>query len=250
MKRGVLILSGLAGAIGAWHLIVRLYEPTPLPRPIDVLLSAARNWRLLAQGSADTSWRLIQGLLFGFVAASVLAVVSSRWLAMRSVLVGPVEFMRPIPPIALTPFFILLLGLGPDSQIGLVAMGAFMVFYIGWLEGLRVTPDPLVNSARSLGYDGLRLILCVAMPYAWPSQKPIWRLAIATGLSLTVAAEYMGAQGGLGYIIRNARTMLDFGLIAAASILLGAIAISLDHLITRIIDVTSPWSLKSETFDG
>jgi len=249
MRRWVLRITGLCAAVLAWHLLVSSLEPTPLPRPSDVVSSAWSNFRLLAEGAGYTTWRLIQGLTWGFLAATALAIASSRWMALRHLFGGPIEVVRPIPPIALTPFFILLLGLGDESQVGLIGLGAFMMFYVGWLEALRRTPDALLNSARSLGYDGLRLVLQVALPYAWPAQKPIWRLAIATGLSLSVAAEYLGAQGGLGFIIRNARTVLDFGEIAAASIALGGIAIAVDLVATEAIDFSSRWARKSGRFD-
>jgi ABC-type nitrate/sulfonate/bicarbonate transport system permease component len=169
---------------------------------------------------------------------------------LRDLAEGPIELLRPIPPIALIPFFILLFGLGDEAQVRLIALGAFMIFYIGWLEALRRTPDVLINSARSLGFEGLRLTLFVSVPFAWPAQKPIWRLAVASGLALSVAAEYLGAQGGLGYLIRNARTVLDFSTVAAASLILGVIVVVVDRAAVLAIDLTSSWTRKSERFDG
>lgn len=249
MKAWVLRAAGLICALGAWQLTVSLMEPTVLPLPHDVISSFRDNPVLLRDGMIATAARLLVGLTSSFVIATTLALLAFRWSSLRHFVEAPIEIVRPIPPIALTPFFILLFGLGGVSQIGLIALGGFMIFYIGWLEALNRTPRALVLSARTLGIDGLALVLRVAMPYAWPAQKPIWRLAIATGLALSVAAEYLGAQGGLGFLIRNARTILDFDLVAACSILLGAIAIAIDRAVVLLIDMTSRWSAEERKID-
>jgi ABC-type nitrate/sulfonate/bicarbonate transport system permease component len=240
---------GVIVALLLWQLAVRMNEGTLIPSPSAIASSALHNQALLLKGSLHTTGRIVAGLMIGFGFATFLALAARVSRHLQFMLEGPIEVLRPVPPVALTPFFIVLLGLGGSAQISLIALGSFMIFFVGWLEAFRRIPSILLRSAASLGYEGLRRIIHVDVPFSWPTQKPIFRVAIASGLALSVAAEYLGAQGGLGFIIRNARTILDLPLVGAASLLLGVIAVALDRLIVGLIDRTSAWTHVSETSD-
>lgn len=243
-------IIGVFLALLLWHLAAGQSGMALVPSPIDVIRTCIDQASLLWSAALATLERLVAGVFAGFALATALAIAGRRFHWLRLLTDGPIETLRPIPPIALTPFFIILLGLDAVAQISLIGLGTFMIFYVGWSEAFRRTPEVLLRSAASLGYSGWELIVYVMIPHAWPSQKPIWRVAIATGLALSVAAEYLGAQGGLGYVIRNARTILDLGLVAAASLILGIIAIVLDRVVIATIDLTSQWTKRSEASDG
>ena len=72
-----------------------------------------------------------------------------------------------------------------------------------------------------------------------------FRIILATGFALTVAAEYLGAQGGLGYLIRNARTLLDTASILVCASCLGLLSFLLDLIVHRVMRSATLWVARS-----
>jgi len=155
-----------------------------------------------------------------------------------------IETIRPIPPIALTPFFILWFGLGDLGQLLLVALGCFMVIIVTTVVSAKNVSPIYIRAAKSLGASKFKLYQTIIVPAIMPNIASAIRIAAATGFGLTVAAEYLGAQGGLGYMIRNARVTLETESILIAALILGLESLILDQLLRYTFNKLTAWLPK------
>lgn len=219
----------------------RLIFPSP-----DSLLSVFVNqWQTILKYSFTTWYRVLSGLAVGTLVGFCTGLIMTWNTLINSILDPLIELIRPIPPIALTPFFILWFGLGDLGQLLLVALGCFMVVVVTTVVSVKNVNPIYYRAAKSLGANDLDLYLTVFIPAILPSLASGIRVAAATGFGLTVAAEYLGAQGGLGFLIRNARTILQTDAILLAAILLGIESLVTDILLRIIFKTLTKWNPAS-----
>ena len=200
------------------------------------------NYQNILDYSFITWYRVILGMLIGILIGLVIGIIITWNKYIESVVDPIIEIIRPIPPIALTPFFILWFGLGDIGQLLLVSLGCFMVIVVSTVNAIRNVKIIFVRAASSLGASTLDLYRTVYLPAIMPSLSSAVRVAAATGFGLTVAAEYLGAQGGLGFLIRNARVTLNTEVIMMAAILLGILSLLTDQLIRLIFGIVTKWN--------
>ena len=164
----------------------------------------------LVSHSAATFVRLVGGLLLGGVLglALGLAVSWSRWS--RRLVELPMQFLRALPLLAMVPLFQLWFGTYFIGQVLFVAYGVGVIVFAGVVNAVRNVPQIYLDNARSLGASRV-----AALSHRDPAGD-LARHALGTLLSLgagwgaVLAAEYLGAQSGLGYIIVYAQ---QFGLL-------------------------------------
>ncbi len=177
-----------------------------LPGPvavIEALLNQLTNGTLVAN-LMPTMQRYLLGFalscIFG-IPIGLLCGVSAR---VRGYINAALEFLRPIPPIALIPLLILWLGIGNASKVAIVAYGAFWPIWLNTMLGVQEIPVLLRRSARVMGIHGIRYFTKVALPAALPKILAGIRISAALALIVVIAAEMIEATSGIGYEIVNA----------------------------------------------
>jgi NitT/TauT family transport system permease protein len=117
-----------------------------------------------------------------------------------------VEFIRPIPSVALIPLVVLLLGTGPDTKIALATFASVWPILFNTTYGLHEMDPQLVDTAKSFGMGGLSISLKVRLPSAAPFIMTGIRVASGIVLITTISTELLAsAAGGLGTFIESAR---------------------------------------------
>jgi ABC-type nitrate/sulfonate/bicarbonate transport system permease component len=146
--------------------------------------------------------------LAGYLIAGVLAVslglLAGRFpLVQRSI--GPlVEFLRPLPSVALLPLAILLLGIGNAMKVFLVAWACFFPILVNTIDGVRGVPTALLDTAQNLGLGRTRAIVSVVLPCASPAIATGLRVALSLMLVLVVVSEMVAGNSGIGFLIVEA----------------------------------------------
>lgn len=182
-------------------------NPTLLPGPIDVVesgIATAQTGELQGDILASLS-RIGEGFviaaLCGVLAA--FAVVACKPLAY---FVEPlIEILRPIPPLAFLPMLVLWFGIGEFSKVSFIAYSAFFPVFTTSIDGIKHVDPVLLRAASSLGASRSQIFRFVILPAALPSIFTGLRLGIALSFFVIVAAEFLGADSGIGYLINNAR---------------------------------------------
>jgi len=156
-----------------------------------------------------------------------------------------VEFLRPLPPTALIPFFIVWFGLGISGQLVLVGIGCFMVLTVSTYEAVHNTPERYPLAAASLGATKWAIYRSVFFPSIIPSLVPALRVSAALAFAVAVAAELMGAQSGLGFLMMVARRTLHTNTILVGIMIIAVQSFCLDLAIRAAGAWGTRWADRS-----
>ena len=239
----LVLFSAWWGLAAANANLFKWFNPVLFPGPPAIWKEA---WRLLVLGSLQ--WDMLTSLarvVQGFVIASILGVVVGTLVARIAVienLVEPVlDVLRPIPPLAFLPLLVLYLGIGEASKIGFIAYSAFFPVFTTTREGIKYVDPLLVRAAESLGASQRDILRYVIIPAAMPSIITGLRLGFALSFFVIVAAEFIAAERGLGFLINDAREFfrVDRMLLGAAAI--GLLGYGFNQLFSRLERVLLPW---------
>jgi ABC-type nitrate/sulfonate/bicarbonate transport system permease component len=180
----------------------------------------------------------LQGWALGLLISSALAiplgiVIGSSRMLWRSVRVI-VEFLRPIPSVALIPLAILVYGTGLQSKVFLATFACFWVLLVQSLYGVQDVDPVATDTARSFGFSRAQRLFRVTLPSAVPYIATGLRLASTVSLILCVTAELVIGSAGLGRSINIARSGGNVELMYALIIVTGLLGWFLNGLFTRV----------------
>ncbi|MDT0569565.1 ABC transporter permease [Streptomyces sp. DSM 3412] len=202
--------AGLVGFLALWEAVPRVgvvkddYFP-PISRVVDALVTELADeafWTAL--GDTLTGWAV--GLLIAVTAGILVGVVIAVVPYLREVTSSTIEFLRPIPSVALIPLAVLLYGSELRSVLLLVVYASFWQILIQTLYGVQDVDPVAEETARSYGLGTWARIRHVLWPTALPYVMTGVRLAAAVALILAVTAELVIGAPGLGQRIAVAQT--------------------------------------------
>lgn len=207
-----------------------------LPSPSEVLKSfeaLLMNGQLITDTSL-TLLRVILGLIVSALVGIPLGILmgwSKTVSDLSSLMIG---LLRPIPPIAWIPFAILWFGVGLESAIFIIFVGSVFPILINTMDGVKRVDKVLLESAYTLGANQMQTLRKVVVPASLPSIVTGLKVGVGVGLMCTVAAEMIGSNNGLGYLIFTSTSMLDTGSAIVGMITIGVIGLGADYLFSRL----------------
>lgn len=252
LRRGravVLRLGAVAAFLALWSLVSgavvvwRLFNPIFLPGPWlvlgNVLDMAARGslWIHLAA----TLERVALGFATGAALGVVLGLTAGQFRPIRNVVEPLVELLRPIPPLAMLPMFIVWVGIGETSKIGFITYATFFPIFLTTVNGVRQIDPLLLRAARSLGARGVGLFTRVILPAALPDILIGLRLGVALAFFVIVISEFIGAEHGLGYLINDGRNFFLVPQMLGAAVVLGLLGYASNGLVRLLERRLTRW---------
>ncbi|WP_241687758.1 ABC transporter permease [Janthinobacterium sp. 17J80-10] len=223
-------------------------DPDYLPSPLGMF--AAFN-ALLADGYKDIPLYAHIGAslgrtLAGFALGALLGIplgLLTGYSRVGSALVSPLmAFVRPIPPIAFIPMAVLYFGLGELGKIVLIFFTAFNYAQVNAHAGAAGVPIAYHRAAQSLGLSRLQIFFRVVLPAAVPQIFTGLKVAMALSWAVVVAAELVGAQRGLGFMIADAAQLFHIPVVFIGIALIGAIGLLLNFILDRLERVLVHWN--------
>jgi ABC-type nitrate/sulfonate/bicarbonate transport system permease component len=222
-------LGAVAAFLGLWSLaaglvvLLGLFNPIFLPGPWVVLGAIGE---LAAKGElwahvAATLERVAVGFTTGALAALALGLAAGYFRAVGDLVEPIIELLRPIPPLAVLPLFIVWVGIGEASKIGFITYATFFPMFLTTVHAVRQIDPLLLRAARSLGARRLQLFLRVILPAALPDILTGVRLGVALSFFVIVISEFIGAEHGLGYLINDGRNFFLVPQMLGSAIVLG-----------------------------
>jgi ABC-type nitrate/sulfonate/bicarbonate transport system permease component len=259
MRRIALLLpspgGGASAALGFAILLAIWWAACSIFQLRAVILPAPQAvWRellaMMRSGSLATDvqtslWELLWGFLLGGAAGllSGIALARHRWL--RAFLDPIVETFRFVVPFSLVPLVIVWFGVSPLGKIFVVAYACYFVVAINTASAIQGIDPLLLKAASMLGITGWRLLGQVILPAALPRILTGLQLALANAWVAVVAAEYVGASAGLGYLITNAQSGLETAKVMAGMVIIGAFGYALSLLGTLVHRASVPQATTS-----
>lgn len=243
VKRLVLRLLSVLGFFAIWWAvswgnatIVKAFPPVLLPSPADVFavgLQLVKSGELQQHILASLS-RVVQGFFLAAVIGILVGTLVGRSRTIENLLEPMIELLRPIPPLAFLPMMVLWFGIGEGSKIAFIAYAAFFPIFTTTVEGIKYVDPVLMRAASSLGANERDLFRYVVLPAAMPSIITGLRLAFALSFFVIVAAEFIAADSGLGYLINDARTFFLVSQMLLGAGVIGGIGFLVNILLRRL----------------
>ncbi len=210
-------------ALAYGNRVIEITNPVLLPTPGDVAsttLAALRDGSL-PRNLLTSLARVTEGFAVAAGAALALGVLAAVCGPLRAMLEPVIEFVRPIPPLAFLPMFLVWFGLGEGSKVAFIAYTTFFPMFIGVAASVLRVDVMLLRAAASLGATRTDLLRRVMLPAALPGIIVALRLGFGLALFVIVGAEFIGADAGLGNLIMEGRTFFNPPQIVMGALVLG-----------------------------
>lgn len=222
-----------------------LVRPIKFPSPRMVIDAAIRVSDLILLDVATTLGRLAFGLCAGTILGLGLGLAMSYNKKVQYFFDPLIESMRPVPVIAMIPFFLMWFGIDETGKLLLITLGVFAIVVVSTVEAVRNVPNIYILAAQTLGASKPQWFRTIIIPAIIPGLIGPLRVACALSFTLVVAAEFMGAQAGMGYRILEARRLFNTDVILLGVVLIGLLSAMVDSLIRRITAHITRWSERS-----
>lgn len=231
----------------AWFVLTRegfgVISPLNFPSPIMVVTSLFRlSLKLIVVHILLTSIRMLSGWVAGVMLGIIVGLAMSYSKTIFKLLDPLIESFRPVPVIAIIPFFILWFGLKFHGKFLMITLGCFMIMVVNVVEAVRNVIPIYIRAAQSLGADKWTMYRTIVVPAIQPELISGFRISAALAWTLVVASEFMGAQKGLGYMIMNARRTLNTDVIFLGCVLFGLLSTFLDRGVRKFSNYITRWA--------
>lgn len=238
-----LILS-IAVALILWSLISLIPDiKNVIVGPNMVIKAIIENLRsgyLWKQTSASL-FRVVVGFALGFILSIPVAFLLGWYEGFRAIVEPWIQFFRTIPPIALIPLVIALLGIGTGAKVAIIFFAVFLTMVITIYQGVRNVDYTLIKAAKVFDATDLQIFFSVVVPATVPYIFTAVRLGLATALTTLVAAELTGAATGLGMMIQQAGMYFRMDVVLMGIIVIGIIGFLLDKIVLFLEKKLTSW---------
>jgi NitT/TauT family transport system permease protein len=231
--------------LALWEGVPRsgLVDPHFLTPLSDVL---AALWQLvvtgdLARHAAISLQRIALGLGVSVLVGVPLGICTGWWPGFERALDGPLQASRQISAFALFPVFILFFGIGEVSKVVIVFWASVWPILLNATMGVKAVDPVLIRAARSMNAGGWTLMRKVVIPAAAPSILTGIRLGGAYAFMVLVAAEMIGANAGLGFLVLNSQEVFRIPQMYAAIVALVIFGLLLNGLLLWLERSATAW---------
>jgi NitT/TauT family transport system permease protein len=237
---------GVLGLLGGWTVLATTMgsESFLLPTPAEAWsagLDLYRSGDLTADLSASGQ-RIIIGYGISISIGVVLGVLIGSFRSAAAFVEPQVALLRYIPATALTPLFLLWLGIDEAPKIALIVVGTVFYNVLMVADVARAVPRELINASYTLGAGRLTILRRVLLPHSWPGIIDVARVNLAAAWLMLVVAELLAAQEGLAFRVVRAQRFRQVDTMFALLIVFAAIGLVSDLLLRALRNRTAPWS--------
>ena len=245
-------VATMVGIFVLWWLAshFRWVPPLFLPTPETVFtrLYESAMGKLTDAPLADHfGWSMLR-VFSAFIAACLTAIPIGIAMGVSRVARGifdpPIEFYRPLPPLAYLPLIVIWFGIDEFSKVLLIYLACFAPLAMSARAGVRSVSQEQMHAAYSMGASKWQVIRHVIVPGAMPEILTAMRIAIGFGWTTLVAAEMVAATKGLGQMVLNASNFLRTDIVIMGIVVIGAVAYLFDLLMRYVEHLAVPWKGK------
>jgi len=239
---------GLAMLLVLWQAGVALFNPPRyiLPSPVAVLSAFLRQPSFLLENSVITLTEIALGLVIGaFLGIAIAFGVAA--LPRLGRLVWPmVLIVQAFPVFVLAPILVLWLGFGLASKVTMTTIIIFFPVASAFADGLRRTEQEILDAASLEGATHWQTLVWMRVPLAIPGLVSGLRVAAPLAPLGAVVGEWVGASGGLGFVMVQANARMQTDTVFAAMTILAALTLILRLLVDRLTASLAPWASEAD----
>jgi taurine transport system permease protein len=249
---GAISVATVVGLLVLWFLITHfgLIKPLFLPSPQAVFqqfyeyLTGTANDKPLWEHLVYSVLRVSVAFWLAFLTAVPVGIGMGMSRVVRGICDPPIEFYRPLPPLAYLPLIVIWFGIDEMPKVLLIYLACFAPLALAARSGMKSAAQEQINAAYSMGATYRQVIMHVILPSALPEILVGMRIAIGFGWTTLVAAEMVAANVGLGQMVLNASNFLRTDIVIMGIVVIGVIAYLFDLLMRYIERLVVPWKGK------
>lgn len=225
--------------LGLFGILNPVFFPT-LAQVVSAAISLLKNGQLLSDIYASLR-RILAGYLIAASTGILTGILMGYFQKIHNQIDPLVELLRAIPTIALIPLTIIWFGIGDIQKIFLIFYATYFPIVISTVVGVQKTEPVLLDAAKNLGARSLTILRRVILPSSLPSIFGGLRISMAIGFIVIVAAELVGSNSGLGYLILTAQEFYQTPTIFVGILTIAGLAFLLDQVIRLLQRTIMPW---------
>ncbi|WP_416223372.1 ABC transporter permease [Streptomyces hygroscopicus] len=228
-----LILNAVSVLLGIaiwWVLATAGFK---LPTPLEVVSRAGTliGNGTLGEDAVASLTRVLIGFALGTAAAIPVGFLMGWYSVLRGLIEPWIQFFRTIPPLAIIPLAVVVMGIDETPKIFVIFLAAFLACVISTFQGVVNVDRTLINAARVLGAKDVTIFARVVVPASTPFILVGMRVGLGSAWATLVAAELIAAQQGLGYRMQNAQLYYDLPTIFVGLISIGILGLLMDRVL-------------------
>ena len=235
--------------LALWFFVTNMgwVKPLFLPKPQAVFqqfveyLNGTANDKPLWQHFMASMFRVFSAFALACVTAIPIGIAMGMSRVVRGIFDPPLEFYRPLPPLAYLPLIIIWFGIDELPKVLLIFLSCFAPLALAARAGMRSASQEQINAAYSMGASYMQVIRHVILPSALPDILIGMRIAIGFGWTTLVAAEMVAANVGLGQMVLNASNFLRTDIVVMGIFVIGIVAYMFDLLMRWVERRLVPW---------
>ncbi len=228
MRKAVSYLVATAALFAGWQALAWLLRTPALPGPAETMALLFRGLPgELGAHLLVSAWRVVASLALAVAAALPLGVVMGRSRRADALLSPFVHVLYPVPKIAFLPLVLLVLGLGDLSKIFLIGFILFFQVLVTVRDAAREIPREHLVSMLSLGATRSQVYLHLVLPAVLPKVLTSLRVGIGTAIAVLFFVESFATTTGVGYLILDAWSRIDYGGMYAGIAAMGILGVVL-----------------------
>jgi ABC-type nitrate/sulfonate/bicarbonate transport system permease component len=203
-------------------------------------------WGLIVSGEllgelVPSLWRMFAGYFIGVALGIVLGLLMGYVRFFYNLLEPITEVLRPIPSPAYLPIVILFLGIDDEMKIFMIAFASLFPVLLNTYSGVRSVDPVQLQTARTFGVSGRKLLWQIVLPAASPYIFTGMRVSLALALIVMVISEMVAASSGIGYFILSAQRGFKIREMFAGVLTLAALGYILNRAFLAIESRVLAW---------
>ncbi len=230
-----------------WWITVLLFKPAPfiLPGPDRVVVALWGQASSLLHHAGITLVEIILGLFLGIIFGVLTAISVNAFPLAKRYIMPIIVASQALPVFAIAPLLVLWFGLGLGSKVAMATLIIYFPVASALNDGLARADRNFIDIARMYGASPWQILSKFRMPAAMPSLASGIRVAATVAPIGAVVGEWVGASGGLGYVINQANARMQTDTVFAGLILLVLMVVLLRFVIDLILDKLVFWSPRT-----
>lgn len=230
-------LTSVGVVLIVWEMIVymQLVRSVLLPPPTTVIAKLQGHW-----GKDYLQIHILASLQRLFIAFSLavftgvpLGFVVANFRRFSDYVDPILNLIRVIPPPAWLPFAILWFGIGNPPSIYIIWLGCFFPIFMNTMRGIRNTQQIHIESVLNLGGKRMDVYRRVMLPSAFPTIFTGVRIGFGIGWVCLITAELVAVDAGLGWMIEDARNLLDTPTVLGGMVVISMLGIIFDTILRK-----------------
>ncbi|HTL76467.1 MAG TPA: ABC transporter permease [Casimicrobiaceae bacterium] len=232
-------------ALLAWHWLTILLHVDPIVFPGPMPVARALVAGLASGAYGHHFWITFKEVLGGFAigcgAGLVLGAVISQFRILEKTVFPYFVALQTVPKLAIAPLFVVWFGFGLESKIVIGGLISFFPMIVNVIEGLQSTDRRQIDMLRAAGANSWQVFRMVKIPNALPFIFVGLDIGIVLAVLGAIVGEFVGAQGGIGFMILQYNFQLETAKVFALIVVLSVTGIALHNVVRWLHRRTVFW---------